>query len=303
MKIPPFYISASLLFWGWQTDLVPVALVMIFLLEAPWIIKSKWDFSIEDFHRVTDFCAVLLAGKVIYVIATQPQQIIHGMVKWLPVIVFLLMAAQKYSVTGKINIRSLMLLARKDKIRRLRDVSDVDVSYPYSAICIISAGIGNIRTHAFYICVLLLACWGLFPFRSRRYSMGTWSILLVLAGAGGYAGHQGISRLQAVVTNMAIGYLAGSDTDPFNRATAIGDIGLMKQSNRIVFRVKKKTSDSIYLREASYNQFNRNSWYATRSEFQTIDTGVDGTSWQLSEGQGEGGICLYTPVQTKVRPC
>ena len=51
-----------LLFWGWQTGLLLVALPLAVLLEGARYVKSKWDISQADFNRITDICTLLLAG-------------------------------------------------------------------------------------------------------------------------------------------------------------------------------------------------------------------------------------------------
>ncbi|MCI5193485.1 MAG: hypothetical protein D3915_10225, partial [Candidatus Electrothrix sp. AU1_5] len=60
MALPPFLSSAILLFWGWQTGLLPFALPMVLVLEGSRYVKTKWDLSQDDFNRITDICTILL---------------------------------------------------------------------------------------------------------------------------------------------------------------------------------------------------------------------------------------------------
>ena len=285
MKIPPFIISASVLFWGWQTGLLPFAACIVPIIELERFIKIRWDFSDKDFNRISDLCTLTLGGLMVYLLVNNPTGIIHYTVKWLPLIVFPVLAGQLYSVKGKIDIRSIMLFARKNKIRRLRDIKKIDVSYPYIITCVISAGIGNHRGNIFYIIVSIMTVWALFPLRSKRYSPFLWAAIISFTAFTGYYAHVGLHRMQEVITEFTINYYMRNDVDPFNNTTAIGKIGKLKLSNKILMRVENQQNDTILLREASYNAYRNAQWYATLSGFTNIDEKIDTASWIINKSK------------------
>ena len=66
MKTPPLLLGAALLFWGWQSELLPFAVVMALLLESARFIRARWEFSQADLDRVWNLCTFLLLGVAVY---------------------------------------------------------------------------------------------------------------------------------------------------------------------------------------------------------------------------------------------
>ena len=66
MKTPPLLLAAALLFWGWQSDLLPVAAVLAAVLESPRFHKVRWELSDADITRVWNFCMLLGLAAAIY---------------------------------------------------------------------------------------------------------------------------------------------------------------------------------------------------------------------------------------------
>jgi len=66
MKTPPFLLGATLLFWGWQTGFLMAGAVMALVLESSRFVKTRWDLSDEDFHRIWTFCTLLILAAAIF---------------------------------------------------------------------------------------------------------------------------------------------------------------------------------------------------------------------------------------------
>ncbi|MCI5147354.1 MAG: transglutaminase domain-containing protein, partial [Candidatus Electrothrix sp. AR3] len=158
--MPPLFLGATLIFWGWQTGLILPALVMALVLEGPRLIQTRWDLSLSDFNRIADICTILLAGLVVFVTMTSFASLI-SIFKWLPITVFPLLVAQEYSLAGKIDLRSLMLTARKKAKAVNRPAQTVQLSFPYAVLCILAAGTANLKDGSFYFCLVLLAAWAM----------------------------------------------------------------------------------------------------------------------------------------------
>src|SRR5262249_30292809 len=77
------------------------------------------------------------------------------------------------------------------------------------------------------------------------------------------------------------------DTDPFRSSTAIGALGRLKLSDRVVLRVNGLGTIPLplLLREASYNVYHARSWYAVNAEFITVPPDGDGEIWTLAPGR------------------
>src|SRR5215813_15353792 len=103
--MPPLVLGAALLFWGWQTDALVVALAMAVALEARLLVASRWDFDRADFNRASDLSAVLLVLMIVYqALTAEAPRIVIGVIQWLPLIVFPLIAGQLFSVAGRAQV-------------------------------------------------------------------------------------------------------------------------------------------------------------------------------------------------------
>ncbi len=286
MKTPPFLIGAALLLWGWQTGLLFLSLLMILVVEGARFIQSRWVLSLSDFYRISDITTLFLLGIAVYVLFTHPRAIIMLTIQWLPLITLPLLAAQEYSTEGKIDIRAFLMLTRKNTLDKDQRVAAINFSYPYFILCIIAAASSNHRTAVFYFCLLLLAAWALLPHRSGRYPFTVWCGLIFMAGSLGYMVHIGLNHMQGLLISWASDLFL-VDTNPEKSTTAIGEIGEVKQSSRIVYRVdgNEDVSPGILMREASYNRYFSSTWFAGGSEFTEIKPEKYDKTWKLGVRQ------------------
>jgi transglutaminase-like putative cysteine protease len=288
MKTLPLLFGATLLFWGWQTKLLLFAVIMAVILEGVRLIPFRWDFSLSELERVTDVCTLLLIGMLVYLFMSRNLfDISFILLQWLPITFFPLLVCQCYSTSGTIDMRALFLMLRRKRAKIRETPLAVNLTYPYVILCILSAGAANVRNSQFYFGLFVLAIWALWPLRSRRYSPILWISMLVVAGVAGYAGHIQINRFQLFLerNTTILRWFTGlqQDADPYQSSTAIGDIGTIKLSNRVLFRVKPDTRHqlSLLFREASYDTYKRSTWYAACSEFTDIQPEEDGTAWKI----------------------
>ncbi|MGE0085214.1 MAG: transglutaminase family protein [Desulfococcaceae bacterium] len=289
---PPFLMGASLLFWGWQSGLLIIAVFMSLILETVPHIRIRWDFSPREFNRISDFCALIFIGMAVYLfLLHRSVYIIFTLLEWLPMSFFPLILAQNFNIRGETDISAISLLMRKQKIPGKKDEQvTVNLNWPYFALSILCTGFANVRDDRFYLGVIFLSAWALLSIRPRRFSPLLWTCLYLMICAGGYAGHLGLSRLQQIVETKGLEWfynLERLDTDPWQSVTAIGYIGSLKPSNRILFRARPDGYSElpILLREASYNKYNFSKWFSGSSEFAELEPETDGSTWNLGDVQ------------------
>jgi hypothetical protein len=215
--------------------------------------------------------------------------------KWLPGFLLPLLLAQVYSTAGRINLNALFLL-RKKKIRSDQSKPRyIDLSYFYLASCVFAAGFVNIRDDLFYVGMLGLAGWALWPCRSRRSSPGVWIALMLVAAGSGYLGQTGLSRLQTVVEQKAIHWYSRPSEGSYRKYTQIGEILDGKLSGRIVFRARTGGMDerSLLLREATYDVFRSSPsiWSVSRKNFTHLQKGAKQATWHLATGTANSRTC------------
>ena len=322
MKPPPLLLAAALLFWGWQTDLFKAGLLMALILESARLTKARWEFSDDDFARLWTFCTLLFLGTAVFAF-TSNEGLEHfleffndpnpsstsgagnasalaaaAFFRWLPMTFFLFVAAQTFSTREVIPLNTIDLIMR---IRWKRDARlgrplpparGVNVAYPYFAICLFSASIHEASANSSYfwgLCVLLM--WALWLQRSPRYGLFIWAGALAFSLLLGFGGQIGILQLTAYFGRMNPQWLSQFMQKPKNQSqssTAIGRIGQLKLSGKIVIRIEPEVGQvPEYLREACYRAYRQPVWYAGRSreDFDPIAPDSTTTTWRLIQGK------------------
>ncbi|AFZ22920.1 transglutaminase-like enzyme, predicted cysteine protease [Cylindrospermum stagnale PCC 7417] len=287
MKTPPFLLGAALIFWGLQTGLWIFALLMAVILEGSRFIHLRWDFSSDDFRRIANLCLMLLVSLLVYILITQGTlYFIYTLLELLPFAFFPLLAVQAYSVNETIDIRTLFLknITTKEKSTRFT----INLTYPYFALCIFSAGNANTQNISFYIGMFLLSSVAFWFLRSKRFSPILWLCLILLAGIIGFIGQIGVAQLQMKFEESVVAWLSngvGQEIDAFKKQTSMGAIGTLKQSNDIVFRVSAETQQALplLLREATYNKYKSSTWLALKPQFRTVKPQGNGKTWNLGD--------------------
>ena len=160
MKTPSLLLGAALLFWGWQTGHLIEGAVMAAVLEGAQLGKTRWDFTDQDFRRIWTFCALLLFAAALFAFTSTggpgefrgffenpnpgtgrgasnaSARTIVSLVRWLPMIFFLFLAAQAYSSREGIppETISVIMRLRWQRARKfgqpLPEARGVNVSYP-----------------------------------------------------------------------------------------------------------------------------------------------------------------------------
>jgi transglutaminase-like putative cysteine protease len=309
VSTPPLLLGAAVMFWGWQTGFLLPAAGVALVLEGARSVAWRLDLSRQDFNRVSDLCAVLFAGSAVYLFTAGggtrgvgATRAITVLFQWLPLLVAPLVACQAYSAVGKVDQSAFFwALRKKTPAEPGGSPGALDLAYPYATLCVLSAGAANVRTLTYYASLCVLAAWALWSHRSRRFSPLWWGASLALAAVLGYAGHVALHRVQQTLEEVAFEYISSlvrRDTDPFRSTTAIGQLGQLKLSDRIVLRVEPAADQRapILLREASYNVYNSPAWFAVGAAFTPVQPEAGGETWKLAPGpapEASVGVSLY----------
>lgn len=306
MKPPPFLLGAALLFWGWQSGFLLAGAVMAVVLEGARLVKTRWEFSDDDFSRVWTFCTLVFLAAGVYAFTANDGPSTFGgffqnpnpltqrragttsartgaaMLRWLPMILFPFIAAQTYSTRETIRLSTVSLILRW-QARRARQAGqpspaerNVHVGYPYFGVCLLAACVHaadeNLYNSFFWgLCALL--AWALWAQRSRRFALAVWATALVAAITLGFLGQRGIGELRRYLEDLSPQWFArfvrrGVGVDPAQSRTALGQVGELKMSGRIVIRLEPREGSPVptYLREASYRAYRSPVWFAGSSK-------------------------------------
>lgn len=285
---PPLLLAAGVLFWGWQTGYFAAALAIALLVEAPRWTRLRLELGEADFNRISDFTTWLFVGIAGYLVAT--RGVSRGVItafQWLPGLLLPIVAVQRFSRAERINLTALLRLLRRLKARGqpVRDPS-VDLSWTFLAVSLIAAGAANQRGPGYFAGVLAIVAWALWSVRPAHASRGTWVALFLVGGGLGYAGHVGLSQMQAALESVVGEWLLERfDPDPYRTRTRIGQVGELKQIGAIIARVHAKPGDPApppLLHRASYNLWSANTWIASGAPLAALGGDPDGRTWVLS---------------------
>jgi len=267
MRTPPLLLAATLLFWGYQCDYLILSSFLSVMIELSSLSSKRWDFSLNHLTKVTDTCTVSIAAAVIYFLSSDPQTVLNSTLKLMPLLLFPIILAQELSLKRNTDIRALFLYARKKRGEGLH--KNINLTYPYLYICIVATGAANTRSDTYFLFILTVLIIGLFSQKPGRYSFVSWLCILILTGFLGYTTHKGLLSLQGKLTDITLEMFMGDYENPERRSTSLGDIGKLKTSNSILFRVipQKNRQIPYLLKEASYNFYKDGEWFAARSVF------------------------------------
>jgi len=304
MKAPRFFLGAVVLFWGWQVHTLWIAVCLAVLLESASVVKSKFEFKPSDFNKFVDISTVFLAGTFVAALTIEAETAILILLKWLPLISSPIIAAQTFSTNGKIDMQSFFLVARKRVKFQFYEAKAIDVSYIYTLFCLFSAGTANRQGHLFYFCVILFFIWALWHVRSKRFSSFLWVITILAVVISGYAGHNAIRLTSMRINQWVMDYYENFyNSNPFKTFTALGEIGKLKLSDKIILRVSFQDyipGKTYLLHNATYNKFAISNWYV-RSGFKPVKQGKDQTFWQINPpaNNTEKMTIYFRPVKNR----
>lgn len=263
MKSKLLILLLSLLTWGWFNQQWLVSAVLITVISLSLLTSWRWQISQQQFHRIGDLATVIIVLGVLYgVFAQTEQKTVFIILKWLPVFFAPVLFAQLFSTLGKVPLGVLFYSVRK---RSLNQVSLLDFKIPFSGLCLLSAGAANDQTPAYFIVTVSITVLILWAARSRYSSIIIWSMVILTSSGIAFSGQQGLRALHTIIEEKAVDWLSDWQTDPFKTSTSIGDIGELKMSDRIEYRIK--AGEPLLLHQSSYDRYMGQSWYASRRMF------------------------------------
>ena len=320
MKTPPGLLFATLLFWGWQSGLLLAGAGAGAALEAALVLNWRWDLEDGDFNRIWSFCVLVIVASAAYIFTTNEASggglaglfrdasahnanetsmlTAVAVLRWLPLAFLPLVVAQIYNVRPSVPLTTVSLVLRWRQRRGSQSFSGryLDISYPYFMVCTFSAGVHvNQGTQTYFWGQSLLILWALWTVRPRRFGHKAGAGALAAVIALGFLGQLGINQGERLMQNFNAQWMARffrTRTDATQSVTAIGHIGNLKLSPRIVIRLEPKQVGVVptYLREASYRNYHslNQTWYAVgaRNDFADVSHAPnDDTTWTLAPGK------------------
>ena len=304
MKLDTGVVAAALLLWGWHNALVLVALPLAFIIELPRWVPWRWELSNKDFSRLGDASSVGLLLLAAYQFDAHGAKGIYGILLWLPVALFPLVATQIVSTRERLDYTALFWSVRAAVARgNIANPGGVDIRLTYLVMCLVSASGGAQYPSLLLPSSAALAVWMLFGNRPRCYTGRRWVTIIALGLGLCFLLSAATLQARRFIEPLAMAYIQdriAARGDPYRAHTAIGHIGELKLSDRILLRVKPDASGRRpqLLHQATYQTFARNMWVSRRTRFDELPSSAEGTAWHIAEEPGHMStvsIAAYLP--------
>lgn len=297
--------------WGWQTEVMLIALVMGAVLEAPRLVQPRIAIAQEDFNRLWSFSTILLLGVIFYLfLARQGFASFSALVttsdstaqqdgaqrisstaltflRWLPFTLFPFIVAHAWSRTLTLPWSTFSLYEQARAKRQPTAptpewaITPMSPGYLYLGVVLFASTTSAAHTTTFTPLLLLAVTWVLWPWRNRHYGIFAWfmllSLLLGVAILSRYSRDVASKAWEIIDDRLSstggiTGGPAGRNPDQEHRRTALGQVGVVQQSGAILLRVQ--TSDGQapgLLRDAAFNRYRNGMWDLPHQGFLPLD--------------------------------
>ncbi len=287
--VPAGMLAAATVLWGWHQDALIPALLTALAIEAARVVPFRWDFDDPDFHRLGDVSGIGLVLLIIVQFTDRGLTGIYGVLRWTPMVIVALLLAQLYSTRHAVKLSAMFLSVRFALRRgRITDPGELDMRLPYLVACLLSASAGSGREHWVVPAAGAMLAWLLWANRPSHVTRAMLLAALLVCVTVAAAGQAGVSAARRAIGPVIMDIMRERMAhwrDPFRNYTALGEIGRIKASDRIVLRVESPPGTPVptLLTEATYTHFSNNVWLAGRADFEALTPGADGTRWDLAD--------------------
>ncbi|MBK1832535.1 transglutaminase-like domain-containing protein [Roseibacillus ishigakijimensis] len=296
---PKFLLGLAVIIWGLLTDHLLTGLVTALLVEGRHWLNWRWQFKLRGYSRAWILSLIVLAGVVAYhsLNLSGPTAAL-AFIEWLPLIFLPLILAQQYGEEEAVPTTVFSLVARRrlQRERRLGKIipeSYIQLGYPYFAFILLATGFtasGQRDQLTFFLILIALVAFAYY-FGQQRDQRRLWPtvVAMILVATSSYFMSQGLVQLYYWLKHGHFLSSQGKDL-PIQQRTAIGQLGELKQTRRIQWRlnVPKQTRPPKLLMTAGYNAYRAGKWQAWDPDFPDQDrTYVDLLTLAGEENEGE----------------
>ena len=268
MKNIPLITSAALIWWGYQTGNIVIALIFSILIELHRFSKFKLDFKHKDFNYISMITTLSLAGFIIYYV-NSPRHfgLFSSAFQFMPIALFPLNIFFLYSTSDKINARRLFLLFevnRRSSVNYYTRIFRPD--YLYFAFLMIAIGAAGGRYSHHFVFLLI----SVIILKHAHENRNLFRSILFLLSA--FLLSITLQTFIFYTFSMARSYLTELYLERFlkdrERSVRIGNIAGLKQSFRIDLRaeVYGRRPFALYLRDRTYNSYHNGIWLEKGTE-------------------------------------
>ena len=265
---PRLLIGATLLFWGGVTAHPVIGLICALLVEARSWTDLRWHFGERGFVRAWAL-SVLLAVLTMawFWLQGTSEILLFDFLTWMPVYLSPVILAQNYALQQSMPLNTFSFIARRKMLidraaGRIVHPVQIHLGYPYLSLVLVAAALSHINQLVFFAALILIAASALVfssPISGQR-PVGMAMALTLVVVLGG-VGSMGLFTIwESLKGGLQLPYTVSTSGD--RSKTAIGSIGEIKLSKRLIWRIRDLNPEGPKLfREAVYNHYAPGQWW------------------------------------------
>lgn len=267
---PRLIIGVSLVLWGAVVGQAVLGLLCAVLAEARHWTRLRWDFDPPAALRAwrASVALMLLGGLMIWLDGLDARGV-YRFFRWWPVMLMPVLLVQQFGRSGQLPASTFSFFARRRIERALAQGRRVRMlmihfGFPFIGICWLSAALGMEADKPWFfpgaLGFLAVCLWAARQRGERR--LPAWLLASVLTGLLAFVFQWGLLGLRDWSMNRQTGGRAGgTGLGPNHITTQIGNLGELKQSREILWRLRPVSGAApTLLRMASYNSYFRGFW-------------------------------------------
>jgi transglutaminase-like putative cysteine protease len=295
MKAPAWLQAAGLILWGFAAGQGTAGVLLAIVRLLVPASRVRLNLSDRDLERAVDLSG--LAVVLIIVGFFVSRGVSRGLLEasgWLPAALFPLMLIDALSET-RLRLRHLAATLRRSAHPGAERVANLGA--PYLAMTLLSAGVlARPSPWFFWALTAIVLAWLLVARPPQNPAERAAFVLAALvATGGGYIASTGLQRAQLALQDWVVDILANADSDPYQSQTRIGDIGRVKLSDRIAWRVDQAPPAVVplLLRNGVFTRYTNGTWVARRDAFEPAPAAAVGARSQLTlRGESSKGAAI-----------
>ena len=303
MITPSWLQAAGLVLWGfavghWMTGVLLAALRWLVSLSG-----LRLDLSDRHTNRVVDLSVIgLVLTLVGFLVSLGVPNGLYSALSWLPAVLFPLLLMETLGA-APLRMRHLAITMRHSAETTAE--RPVELGSPYFAATLLAASVkAEPSSSLVWPLAALMVAWLLVARRGRHLprSSGAAIIAALTALGAAYGLGIGLQRVQGALQDWGMELLSDADTDPYKSRTHIGDLGRLKLSGRILWRVEQTAPfvPPLRLRTGVFSTYINGTWVARQDSFDPIaQAPKDGPPSLLLHGRSDKGRALV-PVPPDV---
>ncbi|TRZ98861.1 MAG: transglutaminase domain-containing protein [Rhodocyclaceae bacterium] len=295
MITPAWLQAAALVLWGFAAGQRTVGVILgVARLLAP-ASGVRLSLTDRDLNRAVDLSGLAVVLIVVgFFVALGVSQGLLAACGWLPVALFPLLLTGALS-DAPLRLRHLAATMRRSTHPDADRVAELGA--PYLAMTLVSAGVLARPSPWFFWGLAGLVLAWLFFARPAQHAGAFAGFMLaaLVAVGGGYAVSNGLQRAQLALQDWAVDILTGADSDPYQSQTRIGDLGRVKLSDRIAWRVEQTPPvvAPLLLRNGVFTRYANGIWVARRDAFEPVPAAPGGAPRRLAlQGESSKGAAI-----------